>query len=158
MFFNLKVGLPTCFCTLKEMKVGSHEFSWNQKIVTDGFPWSLGTEPKFVIHGIWNPRAWFLKSHHHALKAFWCTRERPLQDCSGLWSLWIFTWRLQVYWLNFPSENTIVSISFSFCVYRCSISVSALLLYAISLPLCRRAAPRPFLLASHWISSSNFGS
>ena len=35
---------------------------------------------KFVIHGIWNLGAWFLKSHHHALKAFWRTRERLLQD------------------------------------------------------------------------------
>ena len=34
------------FCTLKEVKVGSHEFSRNQKIVTDGFPWSLGMETK----------------------------------------------------------------------------------------------------------------
>ena len=48
-----------CFCTLEEIKVGSHEFSWKWKIVTDRFSWSLqGTEPKnIVIHGIWNPRA-----------------------------------------------------------------------------------------------------
>ena len=26
------------FCTLEEIKVGSDEFSQNQKIVTDGFP------------------------------------------------------------------------------------------------------------------------
>ena len=26
-----------CFCTLKDIKVGSHEFSRNQKIVTDSF-------------------------------------------------------------------------------------------------------------------------
>ena len=26
--------------------MSSHEFSWNQNIVTDGFPSSLGTEPK----------------------------------------------------------------------------------------------------------------
>ena len=44
MFLNLKVCLTTCYCTLKEIKVGSHEFSQNQKLVTDGFPWSLGFE------------------------------------------------------------------------------------------------------------------
>ena len=41
MFFKFKVlvCLTTCFCTLEEIKVGSsHEFSWKQKIVTDGFP------------------------------------------------------------------------------------------------------------------------
>ena len=30
-------------------RVGSHEFSWNQKIVTDSFPWSLDTEPKKLL-------------------------------------------------------------------------------------------------------------
>ena len=30
----------------RNTKVGSHEFSQKQKIVTDGFPWSVGTEPK----------------------------------------------------------------------------------------------------------------
>ena len=38
MFFNFKECLTTCFRTLKDIKVGSHEFSRNQKIVTDGFP------------------------------------------------------------------------------------------------------------------------
>ena len=43
MFFNFNFNnmFPeNCFCTmtLKEMKVGSHEFSWNQKIVADSFP------------------------------------------------------------------------------------------------------------------------
>ena len=43
MFFNLKVCLTTCFretdTELKnEIKVGSHEFSRNQKIITDSFP------------------------------------------------------------------------------------------------------------------------
>ena len=40
MFFNFKECLTTCFCTLKDIKVGSHdhEYSWNQIIVTDGFP------------------------------------------------------------------------------------------------------------------------
>ena len=33
MFFNLKVCLTTCFCTLKEIKVGSHEISWNKKLL-----------------------------------------------------------------------------------------------------------------------------
>ena len=37
--FNFNNMFPeNCFCTLKEMKVGSHEFSWNQKIVADSFP------------------------------------------------------------------------------------------------------------------------
>ena len=40
---------------LKEIKVGSHEFSQNQKIVTDGFPLSLGEEQK-------NCYLWDLKS------------------------------------------------------------------------------------------------
>ena len=35
-------------------EVGFHRFSRNQKIVTDGFPWSLDTEPKY-----WFP--WDLK-------------------------------------------------------------------------------------------------
>ena len=34
-----------CFRTLEEIKVGFHEFSWKQKIVTDSFSWSLGMEP-----------------------------------------------------------------------------------------------------------------
>ena len=43
MFFNLKSMfnnmLPeNCFFTLKAIKVGSHEFSWNQIIVMDSFP------------------------------------------------------------------------------------------------------------------------
>ena len=43
MFFNLKVCSTTCFhetdTELKnEIKVGSHKFSRNQKIVTDSFP------------------------------------------------------------------------------------------------------------------------
>ena len=42
MFFNLKVCLTTCFqetdTDLKnEIKVVSHEFSQNQKIITDSF-------------------------------------------------------------------------------------------------------------------------
>ena len=37
MFFNFKVCLTTCSCALTEIEVGSHEFSQNQKIVTDGF-------------------------------------------------------------------------------------------------------------------------
>ena len=45
MFFNFEVCL-TCFFTLKEIKVGSHEFSGNQKIVTDGLSGSLGMELK----------------------------------------------------------------------------------------------------------------
>ena len=48
MFFDFKVWLTTCFpCTLKEIKVGSYEFSWNQKFVLDGFPcflWDLKSE------------------------------------------------------------------------------------------------------------------
>ena len=34
--------------------MGSHEFSRNQKIVTFGFPWSMGAEPKncFEILGL----------------------------------------------------------------------------------------------------------
>ena len=38
-----------CFCTLKEIKVGSHEFSRKWKIVTDSFSWALGTEPKNIV-------------------------------------------------------------------------------------------------------------
>ena len=41
MCFNFNFNnmfLENCFCTLKEMKVGSNEFSWNQKIVADSFP------------------------------------------------------------------------------------------------------------------------
>ena len=39
--------------------MGSHEFSWNQKIVADGFPWSLSMELKNIVFpGNWNPRAW----------------------------------------------------------------------------------------------------
>ena len=60
MFFNLKVCLTTCFqetdTELKnEIKVGSHEFSRNQKIIPNSFPWSLGTELK-------NCYPWDLKS------------------------------------------------------------------------------------------------
>ena len=33
MFFNFKVCLTTCFCSLKEIKVGCYEFSRNQKIM-----------------------------------------------------------------------------------------------------------------------------
>ena len=46
MFFNFKVCLTTCFCTLKEMKVGYHG---TKKTVTDSFPWSLGTEMKNLL-------------------------------------------------------------------------------------------------------------
>ena len=47
-----------CFCTLKEIQVGSHEFSWNRKkllqiVSHDLWAWNQ----KIVIHGIWNPRA-----------------------------------------------------------------------------------------------------
>ena len=51
MFFNFKVSvcLTTCFCTLEEIKVGSHEFSRKQEIVTDGFPWFLGMEAKRLL-------------------------------------------------------------------------------------------------------------
>ena len=40
-----------CSLTLKYVlqHVSVHEFSRNQKIVTDGFPWSLGTEPKKLL-------------------------------------------------------------------------------------------------------------
>ena len=41
--------------TSKNREVGSHEFSQNQKIVADGFLWSLGTELK-------NCLPWHLKS------------------------------------------------------------------------------------------------
>ena len=43
MFFNFKLYMfnnmcqEKCFCTLEEIKVGSHEFSWKWKIVTDSF-------------------------------------------------------------------------------------------------------------------------
>ena len=77
MFFDFKVWLTTCFpCTLKEIKVGSYEFSWNQKFVLDGFPWSLGTEPKnCYIHEIWNPRAckcMVQLSHKILFVSKWC--------------------------------------------------------------------------------------
>ena len=47
--------------------MGSHEFSPNQKNVTDGFPWPLGAEPKNIIvfhAGNWNP--WAQKSIFNA--------------------------------------------------------------------------------------------
>ena len=59
MFFNFKECLTKCFCTLKEIYLGSHEFSRNQKVVTEMVfhdLWALNW--KIVIHGIWNPRAW----------------------------------------------------------------------------------------------------
>ena len=60
MFCKLKVCLTTCFQETdteleKETKVGSYEFSRNQKIVTDSFPWSRGMQPK-------NCYPWDLKS------------------------------------------------------------------------------------------------
>ena len=47
-----------CFCTLKEIQVGSHEFSRNRKKLSqivshDLWAWNQ----KIVIHGISNPRA-----------------------------------------------------------------------------------------------------
>ena len=52
MFFNFKVCLTTYFCSLEEIKVVSHEFSQNQKIVTDGFPTisGHGTERLLQMH------------------------------------------------------------------------------------------------------------
>ena len=39
MFFDFKVCLTACFPhTLKEIEVGSYEFSWNQKIWFGWFP------------------------------------------------------------------------------------------------------------------------
>ena len=58
MFNNMFPENRYCYCTLKEIKVGCHEFSHNQKIVTNGFPWSLTRNRKIVIHGIWDPRTW----------------------------------------------------------------------------------------------------
>ena len=43
------------FRTWKEMIVDSHEFSRNQKIVTDGF---MISRSGHSFHGIWNPRVW----------------------------------------------------------------------------------------------------
>ena len=52
MFFNLKVCLTTCFCTLKEIKVGSHEISWNKKLLLT-VSYDLWVQNrKIVIHGI----------------------------------------------------------------------------------------------------------
>ena len=47
-----------CFCTLKEIQVGSHEFSQNRKKLSqivshDLWAWNQ----TIVIHGILNPRA-----------------------------------------------------------------------------------------------------
>ena len=39
--------------------MGSHEFSRNQKIVTDGLPWTLGTEPKNCLQ--WEFKSWGLE-------------------------------------------------------------------------------------------------
>ena len=51
MFFNFKVCLTMCFCSLKEIKVGYYEFSQNPKIVTEGASMISATEPKnIVIH------------------------------------------------------------------------------------------------------------
>ena len=59
MFFNFNLNnmFPeNCFCMyIKRNEVGSHEFSWNQKIVTDSFPRSLGMKLK-------NCYPWDLKS------------------------------------------------------------------------------------------------
>lgn len=37
----------------------------------DGFPWSLGTNLKIVLNGIWNPRVWFLE--HEATRSMLIT-------------------------------------------------------------------------------------
>ena len=39
--------------------MGSHEFSRNQKIVTDGFPWTLGTQLKNCFQ--WELKSWGLE-------------------------------------------------------------------------------------------------
>ena len=44
MFFNLKVCLATCYCTLKEIKVGSREFSQLLPMVSHDL-WDLNPRP-----------------------------------------------------------------------------------------------------------------
>ena len=47
-----------CFCTLKEIQVGFHEFSRNRKKLLQIFSHDLWAwNQKIVIHRIWNPRA-----------------------------------------------------------------------------------------------------
>ena len=44
---------------LKQLGMGSHEFSPNQKIVSGGFPWTLGTELKNCFQ--WEFKPWGLE-------------------------------------------------------------------------------------------------
>ena len=60
---------------LKQLGMGSHEFSPNQKIVSGGFPWTLGTELKNHRRtgrggegGCRPPKFW-------ATQIFWAARE-----------------------------------------------------------------------------------
>ena len=62
-----------CFCTLKEIKVGSHEFSRNQKIVN----W------KIVILGILNPRA-----------CKWCWETQLTRI--PRWNFWTRIWNFSI--------------------------------------------------------------
>ena len=49
------------FLFIKRNKSG---FPWNQKNVTDSFPWSVGMEMKNAIHAICNPRACCVTTNH----------------------------------------------------------------------------------------------
>ena len=60
--------------------MGFHGFSRNQKIVTDGFPWSLDTEPKYCF--LWDlkyvlPENIHTPPPHPPQKTLWCAPPRP---------------------------------------------------------------------------------
>ena len=56
--FNTDMFSENCFCTLKEIQVGSHEFSRNRKKLWQIFSHDLWAwNQKIVVHGIWNLRA-----------------------------------------------------------------------------------------------------
>ena len=124
MFFNFKVCLTTCFCTLKEIKVRSHEFSRNQKIVTDSFSWSLGTELKnsypwdwFEILGL--ASSWISQREiaKMLLMAFniciLCIPFVEKTECMNTWHYWCHNSNilLSQNWLFFHYENSCVVIA-----------------------------------------------
>ena len=99
------------------------------------------------------------KSHHHTLTAFWRTRERLLQD------------RFQQLVVALDFHLASVAVLFKFLKWEydykhffLNLCVSLLGLSQRSACVCdwfaslQEAAPRPFLLVSHWISSSAFRS
>lgn len=46
------------FCNQRYWKIFLTDFQGTKKIVSDGFTWSQGMEPKIFCSGIWNPGAW----------------------------------------------------------------------------------------------------